>query len=311
MIRDVIKKIEVFFNEKKETKDEPKKIYVEKAKNDNYYVFDNKDEERFFLLKKTSEGFNSAFLINYLKYAVLMSSIEKKGSLNIKNENSYSEITREINGIICNFAQNTKFWSIGIPLIMKDIEQYEFTGQPSLNRISNKESTIYLNIDTEKKLDCFEEINLSQHLLNTMKTYIEDFKDQMDDFCYPRFEVLLSCLLHDFGKSKILQKSFDMLGVENLRHEEVSGLYIDRLLKEIDDRYIFDIGKRDDEYELGVTQFKRIKKAVEEHHKDYVEKGSLSDLLRMIDYKTRSKEFEEYNKGKNKNKIKRKKNANR
>lgn len=292
LFKRIKKLIEYYFPHEK-TEEEKVEAFIPEKTN-NYYTFNSKEAEKNFLLRKTSSAFNDAFLINYLKQAVLLTTIEKRGPMKIIRNKYKNKITQEIYEILYQFAPNTYYWQTAIWSILQDIEYSRFDLQPSMNRLSSPEKSIIFNDGIEKRLDCYESISLSQHLLNTMKTYIENFSDQIDIFYYPKFEVLLSCLLHDFGKSKKLQSKINVIGVENLRHEEVSGLYIDYLIKNIDGKYIFNKGARDDEFYLSISQFEKVKKAVIEHHKPLVAKGSLSELLKLIDYKTREKEYKDY-----------------
>lgn len=292
LFKRIKKLIEYYFPHEK-TEEEKVEAFVPEKTN-NYYTFNSKEAEKNFLLRKTSSAFNDAFLINYLKQAVLLTTIEKRGPMKIIRNKYKNKITQEIYEILYQFAPNTYYWQTTIFNILRDMEYLRFDLQPSMNRLSNPEYSYIFKDGIEKRLDCYESISLPQHLLNTMRTYIENFSDQIDIFHYPKFEVLLSCLLHDFGKSKKLQARLEIPNMNELKHEEISGHYIDDLVKRIDGKYIFNKGARDDEFYLSISQFEKVKKAVIEHHKPLVAKGSLSELLKLIDYKTREKEYKDY-----------------
>lgn len=265
-----------------------------RERTENYYSFDTKEEEKFFLLEKTSSAFNDSFLINYLRYTVLMTDIEKRGPIKFIEKKYKDNVLQQIYELLCKYAPNTYYWHIAIGKIMNDMDYGKFNIQPSMNRVSNPDDAIKFSLETSRKLDCYESINLSQHLLNTMNTYIDTFEKRLDKVYFPKFEVLLACLLHDFGKSKKLQNMLNLEPYLCKRHEEVSGIYIDNLLKEMDSKYIFEKTQRDDEYHMSITQFERVRKAVVEHHSKDVADSSLSDLLKTIDAKTREREFKDY-----------------
>ena len=201
---------------------------------------------------------------------------------------------QEIYEILYRYAPNTYYWQTAIFNILRDMEHLRFDLQPSMNRLSTPEYINTFNAPIESRLACYESISLSRHLLNTMNTYIDNFSAQIDKFYYPKFEVLLACLLHDFGKSKKLQARLEISNKNELKHAEISGHYIDDLAKRVDGKYIFNKGVRDDEFYLSISQLEKVKKAVIEHHKQNIIKGSLSELLKLIDHKTREKEYSEY-----------------
>lgn len=273
-----------------------KREIIQRKITDDYFSFDTVEEERIFLLKKTASAHNDAFLINYLKEIVLMTEIEKKGPIKrIADKYDIKEMQR-IYELLCENAPNIYYWEIAIDKIMRDIENNKFELQPSMNRVGREDQIDNLSLENQRKLDCYENISLLKHLLNTMETYIEEYKDKLEKFSFPIFDVLLSCLLHDFGKSKKLIKSLEHIDIDYMRHEIISGVYIDNLQNRIEGEYIFHKGERDDEFQLSVTVFERVKKAVIEHHKDSVVKGSLSDLIKIIDHKTREREYKDYDK---------------
>lgn len=292
VFKRIKKLIEYYFPHEK-TEEENVEAFIPEKTN-NYYTFNSKEAEKNFLLRKTSSAFNDAFLINYLKQAVLLTTIEKRGPMKTIKSKYKNRTIQEIYEILYQFAPNTYYWQTAIWIMLRDMEYNRFDLQPSMNRLSKPDYLNDFNAPIENRLNCYESISLSQHLLNTMKTYIDNFSEQIDKFYYPKFEVLLACLLHDFGKSKKLQARLEISNINESKHEEISGHYIDDLAKRVDGKYIFNKGVRDDEFYLSISQLEKVKKAVIEHHKQNIIKGSLSELLKLIDHKTREKEYSEY-----------------
>ena len=292
-IFEKIKKIIDYYFPREKTEEEKIEDYIPE-KTSAYYTFNSKEAEKNFLLRKTSSAFNDSFLINYLKQAVLITTIEQRGPMIVAKSKYKNKTIQEIYEILYRYAPNTYYWQTAIFNILRDMEYLRFDLQPSMNRLSKPEYSYIFKDGIEKRLDCYEGISLSQHLLNTMNTYIDNFSEQIDKFYYPKFEVLLACLLHDFGKSKKLQARLEISNKNELKHEEISGHYIDDLAKRVDGKYIFNKGVRDDEFYLSISQLEKVKKAVIEHHKQNIIKGSLSELLKLIDHKTREKEYSEY-----------------
>lgn len=294
---EIIKKIKTFLGIIPEEviivkKGEP----IQRKLTDDYFSFDTVEDEKRFLLEKTASAHNDAFIINYLKNVVLLSEIEKKGPIK-KTINKYEiKEMQKIYEFLCESAPNIYFWEIAIDKIMSDMVSNKFELQPSMNRIGREDQIDNLSLESQKKLECYENISLVKHLLNTIETYMEEYKDKLEKFSFPTFDVLLACLMHDFGKSKKLIKNLHHIDIDYMRHEMISGLYIDSLQKKVEEIYIFDKGERDDEFQLSIALLERVKKAVVEHHKDNVAKGSLSDLIKHIDHKTREREYKEYDK---------------
>ena len=79
-IYEKIKKAFDYYFPREKTEEEKIEDYIPE-KTSTYYTFNSKEAEKNFLLRKTSSAFNDSFLINYLKQAVLITTIEQRGPM--------------------------------------------------------------------------------------------------------------------------------------------------------------------------------------------------------------------------------------
>ncbi|WP_418181398.1 hypothetical protein ACNSOL_11905 (plasmid) [Aliarcobacter lanthieri] len=269
---------------------EEKKQFILKSK--------SQIEERNYLLKKTSQAYNSSIILNHLRGEVRKYKVLQKGKLLSKGHIYLDQSINEISDIIYEYAPNTKYWKIAIRRILKDMDDCNFKEQPSMNRVHND----YLNFfkdEIEDKLNCYESINLSRHTLNLLKVYQYYFKGDITYINHSSFEIIMSCLLHDFGKSKKLQQNICKSDDYTVKHQIVSGWYIYRIIEELKKEYIFQVGDKDEDFIFGQEELLKIRIAVINHHND-VDKGSLAEVLKLIDHKTREMEYLEYGRKRNK-----------
>lgn len=264
--------------------EEPKKVYVLKSR--------TQDEERDELLRKTSQAHNSAVILKHLRTEARKYRIAQKGKL-INHRHNYSdENINEIRDIVYEYAPNTDYWRFAIRKILMDADDCNFKKQPSMNRYQIKHLS-FVNDRLEQKLDCFESINLSRHTLNLLKVFEEYFKPMASLREHSYFEIVMACLLHDYGKSRMLLTDICGSNDFNASHEKVSGWYIKKVMNHVESQYRMHRPERDDFFYFGVEEFEKIKIAVEDHHSE-VEVDSLADILKKIDQKTREMEYIEY-----------------
>ncbi|MEV9477507.1 hypothetical protein [Aliarcobacter butzleri] len=280
ILKYILKKTKKLLN-----KEEKKEVIIIKS--------NSIDEERMFLLKKTAQAFNSGIALNFLRSQARKYRITQKGKM-IKSGHIYQdELINQISDIIYEYIPNTKFWKISIRRIFRDMDECNFKNQPSMNRINNSDYLNFFKDEIEEKLNCYESINLTQHTLNVLNVFNAYFKGNLTYINIPTFEILMACLLHDFGKSRQLQVNICKSNDFSIKHQDVSSLYIHRIKNDLSNEYLFINGEKDEDLIFGLDELEKIRVAVINHHND-VDKGSLADLLKIVDHKTREMEYIEY-----------------
>ena len=107
-IYEKIKKLFEYYFPHEKTEEEEIEDYIPE-KTSAYYTFDSKEAEKNFLLRKTSSAFNDSFLINYLKQAVLITTIEQRGPMVVAKSKYKNKTIQEIYEILYRYAPNTYY----------------------------------------------------------------------------------------------------------------------------------------------------------------------------------------------------------
>lgn len=242
-------------------------------------------------LQLTAIGRNSFAIV-----AILANSVREHRIANRpKKERDfiYSDDTlNKLWTLIEEIVPNTNYWDRMTRKIFLDMDKNCFFLQPSMNRTQSNSYFFFLD-EKEEKLNCCEEINLSEHTFNVVSTYLNYFKDKKI-FNYSDIEIVMSCILHDFGKSISLREKRCNLSDTKKKHEEISAFYIERIIREIGVEYKELYGSYDKEYLFGKEQMNRILIAVRDHHLDNNPEESLAKALQLIDYEARNQEWHRY-----------------
>lgn len=173
------------------------------------------------------------------------------------------------------------------------MEEYKFNMQPSVNLASEDSSRPNGNFDENSSYKIFSNISLLDHTRNVVVEFIEYYKESRTLLSERELAVLaLSCLFHDFGKSKVLAKSFDF-NVTNMTNgkysHEIYSADIVMLLAES-----FDHGGllRNSYFK---HDFERVQDIVLYHHSKITDTRRpddfLIDVLKEIDARARRKEL--------------------
>lgn len=259
-----------------------------------------KDELREIYLAKTAQGFNDHVILVYLKSAVGDYLVKRDEKEAIDRPIYKNEIVDKICEYIYLYTPKNFFWEICLDKIFSDMEKYEFDKQPSINKNQAHTSYFFSNDEITEKINCCEKINLARHTLNLIETYINNFRNHRTFSSLPAFNILMGCLLHDFGKSIKLAK--DDFGISNerdmfrIKHEIISGNYIVNLITRIKKDFFMYKEDINDEFKAGEDQLLVIKRAVLEHHEKVFKEGSLTDAIKSIDADARMREWAAYKK---------------
>lgn len=244
-------------------------------------------------LEATALGAASHWVLLKLKHNIQKSLKEE---MNGKKQRPKFEnpLIDEICEILFEYIPEGYFWENEVEGILKDMQRFGFDEQCSITRNVKKPSAIIKRLSAEK-ITCYEEISLLEHTYNI----IQVCKKQLQNNRYIRarnFDVLMSVLLHDFGKSFKLQiqtLNYLPLVTENT-HEESSGNYISQriveIVKELEGKGMNGILTANEIY-----AFQNIKKAVVSHHEHSKEETEdLSFYVREADYLARVNEWVKY-----------------
>lgn len=257
----------------------------------------NRNETQEFYIQLTSNAFNSNVALKYLQKVAREYRIKKHKEVGIIKKHYKDNNVEAISNYIYSFAPNTLFWNICLEKIFNDMEEYKFSEQPSINRKQNQTSNFFLKDKVEKKMHCCEQTNLAKHTLELIETYFKSFINSVSYKRLSTFEILMACLLHDFGKSILLaNEECGINDITSVPHEIISGRYIYRLIEYTKQHYLNSKNDLDESYYNCLEQLSNIKIAVVGHHDSIYEECSLTDALKTIDAETRMREFAEYEK---------------
>lgn len=257
-----------------------------------------KKKKQDYFLKVTAQAYNSNIVLKLLQHKVKLSNMEKQVNVDSERRIYKDAVVDKICEFIFVYIPKNFFWELCLEKIFSDMEKYEFSKQPSMNRFQQQNTYLFASDKIEERLNCYEKIDLSRHTLNLIETYFRFFYNSRAFMYLPTINILMSCLLHDFGKSKELAKndfgSGDIKTLSIIKHEIISGHYILNLISRIRKDYIAFKDKLDDDYETGREQLIAIKDAVVAHHEKDCEEGSLTDALKTIDAQARAIEWTSY-----------------
>lgn len=251
------------------------------------------------LLLKTADAFNASVLLKILRQKIRDSREEKnRDSISTRLEFD-DKVIDEISEIVFEYIPfNNQFWYSFVSKILSDMKKYDFINQPSINRYAYVVSPYFVDIN-EQKIEACVKVSLAKHTLNLVKLFDQEFSQYEYVKSHEPLKVILSCLLHDFGKSeKLLKERFNTTPKEcKYSHEEMSGRYISKIMEEIKESLILVYGDINEEYILAKNTVDEIRKAVKSHHLKKVDEKSLVNVLKEIDHTVRTNEWLNYKKG--------------
>ncbi|MDD3466249.1 MAG: hypothetical protein PHE67_03790 [Campylobacterales bacterium] len=238
-------------------------------------------------LEATAQAMNSVAIIEKLKQRILdthdTSNIPKK-----PRQFFQDEAIQKIYDTLYEFLTPGYFWEDFIFMICNDIEIYDFTDTSSVGYVTQTDRANVIKRLKPQKSICYEKISLKEHTLNIIESFLKNYDSITQSI---RFEVLCSCVLHDFGKSSALMQSVDpRLINETYEHAQFSCNYVLHLKKKIIKQFNGQI-LNDQYYENQLTAIDRMAKGVLHHHKNTRYYGEIAYQVGIIDQKTREKEW--------------------
>jgi hypothetical protein len=242
----------------------------------------NKDE----LLDKTAQAWNSFLVMNKLRDCVRNSNVSTEESNIIDNTKVYDN--KKINNIYHELLRRSghgTFWD--------DISQYSFENQPSVNFIDKYDYTSMADRTSKNKADHYCKISLLDHTYNVVKIFIEnEHKEYVQQ--QGSFLVLLSSVLHDFGKSIKLQSFLykDDMSKKPIDHSRAGLKYVYHLKEYLYSKYALQIDASM-EYRNSIFLFKQIERGVSKHHNVMIEQ-SIEGVVATLDRKTRALEWDKH-----------------
>lgn len=253
------------------------------------------DKKREFLLQETSNAFNASVCLKYMQKVVRDYRIKKNKEIGQERKHYLDSNVEKLSEYIYSFAPDTLFWRICLEKIFNDMDEYKFSEQPSINRYQSASSRFFMDDKIERKMICCEQTSLSKHTLDLIETYFKSFVNSASYKRLPTFEILMSCLLHDFGKSVILaEKECGINDIKSISHEIISGRYIYRLMEYTKQNYLSSRNELDESFYVCLDQLSSVRFAVVSHHDSNYEECSLTDALKTIDAETRIREFAKF-----------------
>jgi len=251
-------------------------------------------EEEVFFLSETAVGYNNAVALLKLRNAIRSSCKEEEVE---KKRIIYSnKVVDDISIIVTKYLpKKSEFWKLFTRKALLDMQYYNFTSQPSVNRKSIKMSDYFIDA-SEDKLRCCENIDLATHTLNVIKEYDEVYINYKYTTHIDGFLIVMACLLHDYGKS--IKLTVEKLGnidkKSKFGHEYYSAIYINNLITEVQKTITKESSNIDDIFHFDMSNANLVKNAVKDHHLKVVEEGSLANILKDIDGAARKREYQNY-----------------
>lgn len=262
-------------------------------------------EDKELILNRTSRAFNSMSAAELLRFNVAKDRIERLQKKSLYIRDYKDETVNEIARIVFKYAPKHDFWEMIIDIFLSDMINLEFNKTPSINRTDKHIFKFFKDIKFNEslaieKLNHFYQISLSEHTLDLLVCYEEKLKEYESFKNIDEFALILSCLLHDFGKNKKLQEKYSRSTEGFIPHQYISTRYIEDKLKEFQKIYKTKFDNLNDVFFSCMEIMEGVKNAVNEHHtKRSLKAKELVELLIAVDHEARDKEWKDYlnNKG--------------
>ncbi len=257
------------------------------------------EENIDFFIDKTAQAVNSSIALDVLRNNIRKDRLEKLEKKKLSKKKYDNELINKIGDYLYAVAPKHDFWEILLDMILTDMQKYEFEKSHSVNRNDKHIFSFLSNVSKDMfqiKLGCFYKVTLLQHTLNLFEVYHEILKDFEGFKNINVFELLLACLLHDFGKNLTLQSELSNKDDRELiPHQIISERYIERTIVEFTKIYRGKFNTLNDIYFASIELLENVKKAVREHHITTQRKAKeLVDLLITVDKYARDYEWRNY-----------------
>lgn len=257
------------------------------------------NKEFDFFIDKTAQAVNSSIALDVLRNNIRKDRLEKLEKKKLSKRNYENPLINKIADYLFAVAPKHEFWEILLDMFLSDMQKYEFDKSHSVNRNDKHIFAFLSNISNDMfqvKLGCFYKVTLLEHTLDLFEVYYEILKDFEGFKNINVFELLLACLLHDFGKNLKLQSELSNKDDrELLPHQIISERYIERKIEEITKIYRGKFNTLNDVFFASIELLENVKKAVREHHITTQRKAKeLVDLLITVDKYARDYEWRNY-----------------
>jgi len=239
-------------------------------------------------LHLTSTAYNSYLVLEKIKERIALTV--ENDSINKKERMSFSnELVQYIYNSMYDRLTAGYFWEFFIYNICKDMEEYRFSECSSVSgyMISDEKEILELVDNNKIKTEVYKSISLLEHTFDAVRAF-ERLEDRISvEF---RFLVVVSAVLHDFGKCESLKNKIINTKEERMvKHSVSSMLYV----KHLQDLIAKTIGDCSDMEKAQLDLVEKIKQAVYHHHSEAKPK-TIGNVVKKIDQSAREFEFENF-----------------
>lgn len=254
-----------------------------------------------FYLEKTQQAFDSGIALDVIREQIRNERVEKREKIRLNKRIYKNEKIERISQILFLYSPKHDFFEILLDRFLTDMEKFDFEKTPSVNKTDEHTFKFFDDVKRKQdllieKLRCYYDVSLLQHILDLFVVLEENLSNYEIFKGCNKFELLLACLLHDFGKNIKVQ---EYCGFEKkllyYPHAYVSSEYLTKVLKEFENIYKSKHNTLDDVYFSCRDLMDRVLLAVKNHHSTEPRKeGSLVDLLIKVDANAREYEWKQY-----------------
>lgn len=173
---------------------------------------------------------------------------------------------------------------------LEAIDEFEFVKSPSVSSNQNDNKNLRAS-NSLSDLDVLRKVDLRAHTLNVVEAILKETEAKE---IYGVGQIIIACILHDFGKSRKVRELVapDSVSENSSKyrpHAEVSGLYVRDVLSE---KVRLLLLENDENSEISET-IKQIAELVANHHNSSKQWKHKVELINKADALARKKELSE------------------